>query len=422
MLKNIINNLNNIYTSVKSLKLDFQKVAEEKGVVIPDGEKLTNYPDYFKAKEEGWKRPQAYEEFFNKVANDEVTINGRTRKVLSYDDEDGVEYGWSSLGVIFLDIDTVTTFTGGKTYDAVLTSDGDFYDLSDGSTVIHTWKNSGTRTPCRWVIFYYMGLFSNTMTRNYLTPSEVPRMNGYGVYYVFNICLEPVGGYYSKYDTFRYIYMPYLQAIEFTEHCFLTNGYDKNTNSSYIFSGCTAQAIVLHREGALGIHPMYLQQCENLQYATLSDLQYVSADIGNQHITNCHFIDLDKIHWEQYTGDKQLNVSIYWQIVKGVMDLSISPLTIDTLELFTTSSMNCPSLKIKLPAINVKCFTYYYSTGGFKDEDYVFMAENAPYVEGKTLTTHPILIARMKNIQVLTSEGLTVYDTFIKKGWTIVST
>ena len=425
MISKIVENLNIIKDKVTSLKSKFREVALERNFIIPEDEKFSNYPDYFTPEHLTgvWQRPKEWKEFHDKVENEEtVEIGGVTRSI------DGSDV--FSLGVIFIDSETTTTFKG-SSYCAVRTSDGAFYDLSDGSTVIHTWKTSGTNRPNRWVIYYFYSFHKINAT--FINPTQVPLMNGYAVYYVMNGSLTIVGGYYANFNVFTYTKTPYLQAIEVTKKGRLiedTSAWYSNSHST-AFVNSTIQYIGSpNNSGEKGLLHNWFRKCYNLTYAPIKSSgislskEYWGSNILDLQgqIAECKVINLDAFKWDTYAGDYNLfNNRAEWRTVKGVMDLSVSPLTVEELSLWTSSAY-MPDLKIKLPRINVKMFTStsYSVINNLTEKTWIYLADNAPEVDGKTLTTHHSYVSLMKTVKSKTNPDKTLYEVMVDKGWSVV--
>lgn len=419
MYKEVLNNLNTIKEKIVSLKSQFRDVAFKWGFTIPTSEKFSNYPSYFVPDYAvgSYTIPDEFKEFKSIVENSNV-----------YDElkqSDGSAYDWTTkclntIGVYYGDLGGNLTYTSKPSAFHGITTPSGFINIA--TTDVSTDNPLTVNAP--WCIFHIVKNKTSTTTDGVTTYYDV-NANGYDLYNLPRSTAQYIavkgdfevrGGYYSKYNSLSYTVCKYLQAFSATGNLIDSSATDGN--SQRVFETTS----LLFIEGGGGIRPSSTTQSYNLRsYPCLSGLT-VDSDLVVS-LQYAGIIDFSKWDWTTYTGETGFTKSTSDLCkTEGVMDFSVSPLTVTELSVFTSTYPHNLDVKIKLPDVNVKIFNYSPSSNSYKipsANTWIYLADNAPTVEGKTLTTSNINKVLMQRAYSKLQPTKTVYEVLEEKGWTI---
>lgn len=424
MYKEVLNNLNTIKEKIVSLKSQFRDVAVKWGFAIPTSEKFSNYPSYFVPDfaVSSYTMPEEFKSFKSKVANSNV-----------YDElkqSDGSAYDWSTkclntIGIYYGDLEGNLKYTSKPNSFHGITTPSGFINIA--TTTIS--EDIPLTINAEWCIFHIVKNktsetikddLGNSITTYYYVNANagdiynLPRTNAQ--YIAVQGDFEVRGGYYSNYNSLSYTVCKYLQAFSATGNLIDSSATDGNSKRAFDTTS------LLFIEGSGGIRPSSTKQSYNLRsYPCLSGLT-VDGDLID-FLQYAGIIDFNKWDWTTYTGETGFTKSILNLCkVEGVMNFSVSPLTVTELFVFTSTYPHNLDVKIKLPNTNVKIFNYSPSSNSYSipsANTWIYLADNAPTVEGKTLTTSIINKVFMQRTYSRLQPTKTVYEVLEEKGWTI---
>lgn len=419
MYKEVLNNLNTIKEKIVSLKSQFRNVAVKWGFTIPTSEKFSNYHSYFVPDYAvgSYTMPDEFKEFKSIVANSYVYNELKQ--------SDGSAYDWTTkclntIGVYYGDLGSNLKYTSKPTAFHGITTPSGFINIA--TTDITTDNPLTVNAP--WCIFHIVKNKTSKTENNVITYYDV-NANGYDLYNLPRTNAQYIavkgdfevrGGYYSNYNSLSYTICKYLQAFSATGNLIDSSATD--ANSKRVFETTS----LLFIEGGGGIRPTSTYQSYNLRsYPCLSGLT-VDGELA-VNLSYLNIVDFNKWDWTTYTGETGFTKNIINLCkAEGVMDFSVSPLTVTELSVFTSNYPQNLDVKIKLPNVNVKIFDCSPSSNGYKvpsANTWIYLADNAPVVEGKTLTTSNINKVLMQRTYSKAQPTKTVYEVLEEKGWTI---
>ncbi len=415
-MEELIKNLNEIKAEIIALVNAFIEVAKEWGISIPTGEKLSNIPSYFTPdyKVSAYTMPEEFKKFKTIVANSYVYNQLKQ--------SDNTDYDWTTkclntIGIYYGDLGSNITLTSvPSSYQGITTPSG-FINLATATIS----SSNPLTVNAEWCIFHIVKNKKSSTTDGVTTYYSV-NANGYDLYNLPRTNAQYIavkgdfdvrGGHYSHYNSISYTQCKYLQAFSVTGNYIESTATDSNSVAT--FQTCS----VLFIEGGGGFRPSACSQAYNLRsYPCLSGMK-----VDNELIVSLQYagiIDFDKWDWSTYTGETGFT-QVYMALCKadGVMNLAKSPLTVTELSLFTSTYPQNLDVKINLPDVNVKIFNNLNVYKIPSANTWVYLADNAPTVEGKTLTTSTTNKILMQRAYSKLQPSKTVYEVFIEKGWII---
>ncbi len=370
----LISSLQKIKPLLQDTKLKFYEAAKLNNLEAKETTTLSEYVDIFKThKSSAWQYP-----------SDWIDVH----KVLEEDEYDKTAYPYGRAVILLLNNQETTTFSlslgSTSTPKAIKTSDGAFYTYADnGSSVTHTWQTGEEKT-C-WVIYYYSKAKCYPVHKTYLPTNAL-------YIYIDSSSFMFSNDYSPSYTSF-----PYLQGLECTKESIYTD------SGSYL--GITALEYVYL--------PFDKEKSTNTSYLIYNNmfLKYFYASIipSDKIGKSVNAVNWDNGNWSSLNSTAIVSgSSITYQ--EGVADLS--NYTSDTAVNLFYNAYNNINIKVKLPNAPVTCYLGQYCASVIKPSTWEYMAENAPVVDGRTLTLNTYGYASLK------AAGK-AYQTFIDKGWVI---
>ena len=368
-------------TRIKTNIAQAYTALEEKGATIPEVKNSDNLSDAIESITTGgaasgtmrefWAVPNSYLELDNEMTNDSYLKSLRAR----------INKRMSSFGCAFLPItgDTITVQGSNSGVQAIRTSDGFYQELSNGQTYTHTWDSSKDASDgYRWIIYYHLDGYSSSTTTNAEFSTNIQSL---------------MGSFYTYQDTG----LSYGEVYRYVKYLVI-NGYIKYSN---IFGSFGSRVRGFDSFRTIGDGCFSQSAVSSFAFYHDYNLAYMpSIEDGLLKIEEGYVITKDST---PTSGSYYL-----YNYPKG---LDLSGITDETWTLTNLSSV-LRFMYVKIPPINIVLSSSSNNVILSKD-NWQYIAEHAPSVEGKTLTMGKV------NIATCGGEDSEIITTLKNKGWTI---
>lgn len=364
--------VNTIKSMLQNLKALFYDTAQLNGLTANENTSLPEYVEIFERRlSSNWEYP-----------DDWIDVH----KVMEEDTYDKTAYPLGRVVHLLLNNQETSTFSLGNnsytTPQAIKTSDGAFYTYSaNGSSVTHTWD---TKAKTCYVIYYFKKGDVRTCHKTYMLSNTL---------FTYIDCSS---FQFNKDNSPTYTTHPLWQGLECTKESIFKNiDYLQQVPLEYV-------NLPFDKEKST-VNGYMLYYAPFLKYFYASKINPASIPYGT-----INYMDWSCVDWASYSGT---NIGSNRQTIynEGIIDLS--GYTSDTTVSIALFYGNL-NVKIKLPNAPIYCFLGRNCASIIKPSTWEYIADNAPVVDGRTLTLETYGYASLK------AAG-NAYQTLINKGWVI---